>query len=93
MAASTTTEPPHMAAYSDIMVADEHFVVHILDNLTAWRVDEFYTTLGHFKFILEGYSLEVVQARRKESRCWRRYEHFVDDVKSFLNIYVHSVGG
>jgi hypothetical protein len=39
------------------------------DALAAWGVDEFCTTLGHFKFILEGYSPEVVQAQRKESCC------------------------
>lgn len=57
----------------------------VAEALAAWRLAELCIQLGHDKIILEGDSLEVVQAFRKESHYWGRYEHIVDDAKALLD--------
>jgi hypothetical protein len=52
----------------------------------AWRLASFYTDLSACKLVVEGDSLELVQALRKDTTCWGRYGHLVEDATRLINL-------
>lgn len=58
------------------------------EALATWRMAEFEASLGASRVLLKGDAIEIVQAFHKDSCCWERYGHLVDDAKSLLNASV-----
>lgn len=42
--------------------------------------------LGVSNVVLDGGSLEVVQALRREESCWANYGHLIEDAKAILQL-------
>jgi hypothetical protein len=57
--------------------------------MAVWTVAALIGLLGLTDSILEGNSLEVVQAIRGEERSWTRYEFILQETKELLHGY-HS---
>lgn len=51
----------------------------------AWATVELGGQLGLNKILLEGDSLEVVKALRREESSWNQYVHMIDDAKNLLH--------
>jgi hypothetical protein len=71
-----------VALYAPRLYVHDHTTA---EALAAWHLAEFCMQLGYKKIILEGDSLEIVQAFHKESSCNKRYGHLEDDVKVLLD--------
>jgi ribonuclease HI len=56
-----------------------------VEALGAWKMAEFCARLGYSKVVIEGDSLEVINALSHSTDYWGRYRHLVDDAKLLLN--------
>jgi hypothetical protein len=54
------------------------------EALAAWRLAEICVRLGFNEVILEGDSLEVVQALNRDEPVWGQYGSLVNDAKRLL---------
>jgi ribonuclease HI len=54
------------------------------EALAAWRMADICVRLGFTEVILEGDSLEVVQALNREEPSWGRYGSLINDAKRLL---------
>jgi ribonuclease HI len=57
--------------------------------MAAWQMVEICVRLGFSEIILEGDSMEVVQALNQEDSSWGRYGFFINDAKILLQQVQH----
>jgi hypothetical protein len=64
----------------------EPFVVDptIIEAYGAWLSIKLGKQIGHPCIVIEGDSLEIVQALRREGKCWSIYGPFINDAKSII---------
>lgn len=79
-----------LRTHEGVMVAAHCTTRQLISNPTvveavgAWVAVDMCRQLGITHVILEGDSLEVVQAIQKEGKCWSIYGHLINDTKSLL---------
>jgi hypothetical protein len=56
-----------------------------LEAIAAWKMADVYMLMGFQKVILEGDSLEVVQALQGDGSCWSKFGTLINDAKTILN--------
>jgi hypothetical protein len=57
----------------------------VAEGVRAWLSVELCHQLGFQRVVLEGDSLEIIQALCKE-KCWSSYGHLINDVKTLLHV-------
>jgi hypothetical protein len=76
----------HNGAILAALVASKQYIIDptTVEALVAWKMVELCVSMDCNSVILEGDSMEVVQALRNEEVSWGRYSTLINDAKILL---------